>query len=244
MKITDVKAYTCYPWSTPGKRSYIFCKIETDEGIHGVGEAFEVCQDNAICETIKYYRNWLIGQDPLRSEHMWSMLTVYSRQPGGAIAYAAISAIDNALWDIKGKAAGMPVYKLIGGPARDRLLCYTFTPYLLGHDELPEEEKVKREVEMTAELLDKMGYRHIKVGTSRAISNEYTMSEQMERISARMEAYRSAFGNAVDLCIDLSAKTFNPARAVSMIEAIAKYQPFFVEEPIRPENITEMAKLH
>ena len=115
MKITDVKAYICYPWTTQGKRNYIFCKVETDEGVYGVGEAFEVCQDTAIAETIHYYREWLLGQDPMRTEHIWSMLTVYSRQPGGAIAYAAISAIDLALWDIKGKVAGLPVYKLVGG---------------------------------------------------------------------------------------------------------------------------------
>ncbi|MBQ5952823.1 MAG: mandelate racemase/muconate lactonizing enzyme family protein [Lachnospiraceae bacterium] len=243
MKITDVKAYICYPWSKPGMRNYIFCKIETDEGIHGVGEAFEVSQDTAIAEAIRYYREWLIGQDPMRTEHIWAMLTVYSRQPGGAIAYAAISAIDNALWDIKGKVAGLPVYKLLGGPARDKLLAYTFTPYVLS-DDVPDDKKVEMEVEATAALIEKMGYRHIKVGTSRAISNEYTLCEQMNKIAERMEAYRSYFGDAVDLCVDLSAKTFNPARAVSMIEAIAPYKPFFVEEPIRPENIQEMAKLH
>lgn len=243
MKITDVKAYICYPWSTPGKRNYIFCKIETDEGIHGVGEAFEVCQDTAIAETIRYYRQWLIGQDPMRSEHIWSMLTVYSRQPGGSIAYAAISAIDNALWDIKGKVAGLPVYKLVGGGARDKLLCYTFTPYVLD-DSIPDEKKCQMELEMTAELIEKMGYRHIKIGTARAISNEFTLCQQMKMIAKRMELYRNYFGDSVDLCVDLSAKTYSPARAISMIEAIAPYNPFFVEEAIRPENIAEMAKLH
>lgn len=243
MKITDVRAYICYPWSTPGKRNYIFCKIETDEGIHGVGEAFEVCQDTAIAETIRYYREWLIGQDPMRTEHIWSMLTVYSRQPGGAIAYAAISAIDNALWDIKGKAAGLPVYQLVGGAARNKLLCYTFTPYVLD-DSIPDEKKCAMELEMTAELIEKMGYRHIKVGTARAISNEFTLCKQMAMAAERMELYRNYFGDRVDLCVDLSAKTYSPARAVSIIEAIAPYRPFFVEEAIRPENIAEMAKLH
>lgn len=243
MKITNVKAYMCYPWPVPGKRNYIFCKIETDEGIHGVGEAFEVCQDSAIVETIHYYGEWLVGQDPLRTEHIWSMLTVFSRQPGGSIGYAAISAIDNALWDIKGKAANLPVYKLVGGPARERILCYAFTPYCRD-GELAEEERCSLELDATARLIETSGFRHIKVGTARAVSNGFTFSEQMQRVAERMELYRNRFGNEIDLCVDLAAKTFSPARAVGIIEAIAPYRPFFVEEPIRPENITELARLH
>lgn len=243
MKITDVKAFVCYPWSIPGRRNYIFAKVETDEGIYGVGEAFEVCQDSAIAETIRYYKQWLVGLDPMRSEHIWSMLTVYSRQPGGAIAYAAISAIDNALWDIKGKAANMPVYKLLGGPARDKLLCYTFTPYVID-DTLSDEKKCAMELEATQELIETMGYRHIKIGTARAISNEFTLCKQMRMAAGRIELYRKNLGDEIDLCVDLSAKTYNPARAISIIEAIAPYHPFFVEEAIRPENISEMAKLH
>ena len=116
MKITDVKTYVV----SPGKRNYIYVRIDTDEGIHGIGEAYSVGPDLATAEAIKYFADWLIGKDPTRPEYIWTMLFNYSRYPGGSILNSAISGIDFALWDITAKSLGVPVYKLFGGPAVTR----------------------------------------------------------------------------------------------------------------------------
>ena len=121
MKITDVKTYCV----SPVNRNYVYVKIETDEGLYGVGEAYSCGPDLATVKTIEYFKDWLIGQDPTRIEYIWTMLYNYSRFPGGCIVDSAISGIDLALWDIAGKVANLPVYKLLGGQTRDKIWCYT-----------------------------------------------------------------------------------------------------------------------
>jgi galactonate dehydratase len=111
MKITDVKTYCVSPVS----RNYVYVKIETDEGLYGVGEAYSCGPDLATVKTIEYFKDWLIGQDPTRIEYIWTMLYNYSRFPGGCIVDSAISGIDLALWDIAGKGANLPVSSCLAG---------------------------------------------------------------------------------------------------------------------------------
>ena len=116
MKITAIETYLV----NPGHRNYIFVRVLTDEGLYGVGEAYSAGPDDAVVAVIKDFETWLVGRDPREIEAIWSLLYNASRFPGGVVTNAAISGIEHALWDIKGKALGVPVYELLGGKQRDR----------------------------------------------------------------------------------------------------------------------------
>ena len=121
MKITDVKTFPIYH----GSRNYLFVKVETDDGLYGVGEFGITWKEQAGIGAIEHMKRHIIGLDPLNTEYIWQLLFRVDFFPGGRINAAAMSAIDIALWDIKGKALGQPVYMLLGGKMRERVFCYT-----------------------------------------------------------------------------------------------------------------------
>ncbi|MCH2666108.1 mandelate racemase/muconate lactonizing enzyme family protein, partial [bacterium] len=108
MKITDVRCFPCFK----GSRNYLFVKVETDEGLYGIGEFGITWKEQAGIGAIDHMKTDLIGQDPLNTEYLWQLLLRGDFFPGGRINMAAQSAIDIALWDIKGKALNQPVYML------------------------------------------------------------------------------------------------------------------------------------
>ncbi len=228
MKITDVKTYCVSPVS----RNYVYVKIETDEGLYGVGEAYSCGPDLATVKTIEYFKDWLIGQDPTRIEYIWTMLYNYSRFPGGCIVDSAISGIDLALWDIAGKVANLPVYKLLGGQTRDKIWCYTGS----GRGETNEAC-----VEATQRLVEKYGYNALKV--AQHFAGDMPVGESRRALSSRFACFRKNLGDDFELGIDFHARNYEPYRAVWFAQAIQEYRPFFIEEPIRMENIDQMARL-
>ena len=126
MKITNIETYPV--WG--GSRNFLFVVVDTDEGISGVGEAGITGRELAVIGAIEHFKPLLIGQDPLRIEHLWQVLFRGGFFPAQRILASAISAIDIALWDIKGKALGVPIYELLGGRVRDKVVCY---PHNVGH---------------------------------------------------------------------------------------------------------------
>ncbi|MCJ8329723.1 MAG: galactonate dehydratase, partial [Lentisphaeria bacterium] len=118
MKITRLETFFVKP-------RFIFLKIHTDEGICGWGEPTLEGRIQTIAATIGEYEKYLIGQDPTRVEHLWQTLYRSDFYRGGPIACSAISGIEQALWDITGKAYGQPVYKLLGGAVRDKIRMYS-----------------------------------------------------------------------------------------------------------------------
>src|SRR5215213_2575391 len=126
MKITNVETFPV--WG--GQRNFLFVVVDTDEGISGVGESGITGRELAITGAIEHFKPLLIGQDPMRTEHIWQLLYRGGFFPAERILGSAISAIDIALWDIKGKALGVPIYDLLGGRVRDKVVCY---PHNVGH---------------------------------------------------------------------------------------------------------------
>ncbi len=106
MKITNIEAYPV--WG--GHRNYLFVVVDTDEGIHGVGEAGLTGRELAVMGALEHFKPLLVGEDPSRTEHVWQLLFRGAFFPAGLVLGAALSAIDIALWDIKGKTLGVPVY--------------------------------------------------------------------------------------------------------------------------------------
>jgi galactonate dehydratase len=156
-----------------------------------------------------------------------------SRFPGGSVVNSAISGIEHALWDIKGEALGVPVYELLGGRCRDRVRVYQ-SP----HGETPEALAASAQ-----ELIERYGYSALKIGPQPPGSHALPWNRVVRESAARMEAVRRAVGEDVDVGTDPHAKVFEPIRALELIEALQPYRPFFVEEPIRPENVDALAKL-
>jgi galactonate dehydratase len=120
MKITDIKAYPVWV----GFRNQFVVKVETDEGIYGLGESGLSSRELAVKGAVEHYRHFLIGRDPMQRGALWQEMYRSQYFEGGRVLTAAISAIDIALYDICGKALGVPVYALLGGKQRDRIPCF------------------------------------------------------------------------------------------------------------------------
>ncbi len=223
MKITDVKLHLI----GSGGRNFCIVRVETDQGIQGIGEAYSCGPDAAIVEVVKDFRGWLIGQDPRNIEHLYSMMVNFTRFPGGLVVNAAISGIEHALWDIAGKAAGLPVYMLLGGKCRDKIRTYQSagTP-----------ETAKR-------LVEKYGYTAIKMRPQPDQDNAKPYNEITRGAAARVKAMREMLGPDIDIGCDIHARFFEVTRAARLAAAIAPYNPMWLEEPIRPENEHAMKKL-
>jgi len=119
LKITDVQVFV-----VNAGRNYVYVKISTDQGIHGWGEAYSAGPDEATAATVRDFKEWLVGKDPRNIEYLWATMYNFTRFPGGLVVNSAISGIEHALWDIAGKAAGLPVYMLLGGKCRNKVRCY------------------------------------------------------------------------------------------------------------------------
>jgi galactonate dehydratase len=229
MKITGIRTYLV----SEGHRNLVFVKVLTDEGIEGIGEAYSVGPDEATAAVIEDFALWLVGEDPSRIEHLWQLMYNGTRFPGGSIVNAAISGIEHALWDIQGKALGVPVYRLLGGHCRDRIRVYQSaggaTP-----DELAESARA---------LIAKYGYTALKIGPHAPGADRMPENAVVHEAARRLQAVREAVGPDVDIGVDPHAKIFEPARAVAMAQALKPYRPFFFEEPLRPENMDALEKV-
>src|SRR5579859_27225 len=144
MKISKIETFRVHA----GWNSHTFVKVWTDDGLCGIGQAYSAGPDEAVVEVIRDFETWLAGQDPFAIEHLWALMYNGTRFPPGVVVGAAISGIEQALWDIKGKALGVPVYQLLGGKCRDKIKVYQGvyddTPQLMG--------------EKAAALVKKYGY--------------------------------------------------------------------------------------
>ncbi len=128
MKITDIKSYPVWV----GHRNQMVIKVETDEGIYGLGEAGLSGRELAVAGAVQHYREFLIGRDPMRAGALWQEMYRSQYFEGGRVLTAAISAIDMALYDIKGKALGVPVYQLLGGKQREFIPCFATSNEKMG----------------------------------------------------------------------------------------------------------------
>jgi galactonate dehydratase len=225
MKIIDVKVFV----TNPGNRNFVYVKIFTDEGISGIGEAYSVGPDLATAKTIEYFKDWLIGEDPTRVEYLWTKLYNYTRFPGGSIINSAISGIDLALWDIMAKYHQVPVYKLFGGPTRDKVWVYG-KPTGKDHQELTECAIKEREL---------YGFTAIKTFLPFAEGS----GPSIHKLEKNFAALRGALGPDYQIAIDFHARILEPVTALRLANSIAPMAPFFIEEPLKPENIGMMAAL-
>lgn len=229
MKITQIETHAA---PLTGRDSLIV-RVHTDEGLVGLGEAYPVGPNEAVAATIRDFQSWIAGRDPRDVNGIWYHLYAHSRFPGGSVVNAAISGIEHALWDIAGKAAGVPVYRLLGGKCRDRIRVYQScggaTPEAIAAH--------------ARQLVDQYGYTALKMSPHPPNSSELPWAAVVAGAAERLAAVREAVGPDVDIGLDPHARIFEPMRALEMAAAVQPYRPFFFEEPLRPENIDALAWL-
>jgi L-alanine-DL-glutamate epimerase-like enolase superfamily enzyme len=219
MKITNIEAYPV--WG--GFRNFLFVVVDTDEGISGVGEAGITGRELAIVGAIEHFKPLLIGQDPSRIEHIWQMLSRGGFFPAQRILTSAISAIDIALWDIKGKALNVPIYELLGGRVRDKVVCY---PHNGGHD-------VPSLVESCLKTKEE-GWKFVRWG----LYDGHGIFEPRKAVLTAIkefQAVREAVGDDIELTFDVHTR-LDLTDAMWLCQEVEQLRPYFIEDPLRSEN--------
>ncbi len=227
MKITDVKVL-------PVDR-YLFVQVYTDAGIVGLGESGAWGYLLASGQVVEDFKEYLIGQDPLRIEHHWQYLYRCTHFRGAAIM-GALSAIDIALWDIAGKYFNVPVYQLLGGKCRDKARVYY---HVMGDTK---EKLIQGCIDAKAQGFTAVGHLTPFLDESRDTPYFKTHSDKMKDAIETVGRYREAVGDEVDLCIEIHRR-LEPAEAIVLGRGIEQYRPFFFEDPIRPDNFDAMAEV-
>ncbi|MDP5210806.1 galactonate dehydratase [Microbulbifer sp. 2205BS26-8] len=216
MKITGIKIYPVPPrWQ--------FLAIETDEGITGWGEPVIEGRADTVAAAVRELSEYLIGQDPRATNSIWQTLYRGGFYRGGPILMSAIAGIDQALWDIKGKELGRPVYELLGGACRDKVQTYVWA----GGDD-PEGE-----IQQLSRLLD-MGWNTFKFNGCGKLQHIDSHSA-VDAITSRIGNIREHFGNRIDFGLDFHGRVSVPMAKV-LLKELECTRPLFVEEPVLPEQ--------
>ena len=229
MKITSVQPFIMWGGDAGGKdlsstlwgqgagRNWLFVKVQTDEGLHGWGEGSLVNQTPTIAKAVHMVAETIIGQEAGDIERLWQIMFLHNRYRGGVIINSALSAIDQALWDIKGKALGVPVYQLLGGPVRDKIRLYSGAG----------------DTEIALELV-KHGFTGIKTDTwyaNKDIEEEKVVPWLREHVCN----LREALGPDVAIMGDNHGRA-RPSLAIKQIRAVEEFDLLFFEEPVPPDN--------
>jgi galactonate dehydratase len=229
MKITDIKTLVV----NAQMRNWIFVKVETDQpGLYGWGEATMEFKTRAVVGAIEDFKPMVLGQDPTRIEHLFQIMYRHSFWRVGAIGMTAVSAIEQACWDILGKELNAPVYRLLGGRVRDRVRVYTH----LGGGEMKavyETMDAGPLVERARAVVEK-GYQAVKVVVV-PYSKPLMGLPAVKHFARMIGKLREAVGDGVDLMIDFHGRT-TTGQAIEYINAVEEFHPFFCEEPVPPEQ--------
>jgi galactonate dehydratase len=208
------------------KPRWLFLKIHTNAGIVGLGEPITEGRALTCAQAVKEIEPYLVGKDPRPVAKHWQAIYRHAFYRGGPILTSALSGIDQALWDIKGKALGVPVYELLGGPTRDRIRVYA-------HAGRPEQMK----------QLQAKGFTAFKTGVAKKRPARYIETPaEIHYAAETFAALRQAMGNDVDIAIDFHG-AISPATAKLLIKAYEPYQPMFIEEPCQAQNHGVMAEI-
>jgi galactonate dehydratase len=212
---------------------FCFVRIETDKGLVGVGESGTWGQLEASATAIRKYAEYLVGKDPRYIEHHWNVMLRANHFTGGAIN-GAVSAIDIALWDIKGKHYGVPVYELLGGKMRDKARLYA---HAKGRSR---ETLIEEAVRLKEEGFTALGHLNPLLDEDEKTPYYKSHAQKIEDAAETIRQIREAVGPSVDLCVEIHRR-MTPPEAVALARAIEQYKPMFFEDPLRPNDPDAMA---
>jgi galactonate dehydratase len=217
MKIASVTTYAVPP-------RWLFLKIETDDGLVGWGEPVLEGRAATVAAAVEELSDYLIGQDPTQIEDLWNVLYRAGFYRGGGIHMSALAGIDQALWDIKGKAVGLPAHELLGGRVRDRIKVYSW----VGGDRPADTAAAARDA------VDR-GFSAVKMlGTEEL---QYLDSwEKVERCVSNVAEVRDAVGPHIGIGVDFHGRVHKPMAKV-LLRELEPFHLMFVEEPILSEHL-------
>lgn len=223
MKIIRMETFQVAP-------RWLFLRLETDDGLVGWGEPVVEGRAGSVEAIVDEMSDYLIGQDAGRIEDHWQVLTKSGFYRGGPLLSSAVAGIDQALWDIRGKALGVPVSDLLGGAVRERMRVYTWvggdTPSNLA-------EEAARRIES--------GFTAVKMNGSGRL-NPIDSAAELSGLVARVAAVREILGDGLDVAIDFHGR-FTPAMARRSLPLLEEYFPLFVEEPVLPELVGALQQI-
>jgi len=225
LTVTDVIPHVLFG----GRTNLIFVEIQTNHGITGVGEASLEGKTEAVVGAINDVKEYLIGKDPTRIEHHWQTIYRHSFWRGGVVIGTAISGIEQALWDILGKALGVPVHELLGGRVRDRVRLYANGPRGNSPEEIA--DSCLRLVEQGWTALKLVPFDRVQGVASQ---------EDLRSARHQLSLIRDKVGPDVDILIDCHGR-LSPTSAVQMAQALEEFGIYFFEEPVLPEDPASMA---
>lgn len=215
--------------------SYLLVQVHTDAGLIGLGESGAWAHLEASRAALTKFGDYLVGQDPFRIEHHWNVMYRSSCFRGAAIM-GAISAIDVALWDIKGKALGVPVYELLGGKTRHKVRAYL-------HVKAPTlQEQLQKCREALEQGYTAVGHLNPFLDEERSVPYFKTHSSLIGAAVEAVRQYRQTVGDEADLCLEIHRRLALP-EAIAFAREIVAYRPLFYEDPIRPDSIDAMAEV-
>ncbi|HIS31991.1 MAG TPA: galactonate dehydratase [Candidatus Limivivens intestinipullorum] len=223
MKITNITAWLVRP-------RWCFVEVETDQGLTGWGEAVIEGKASTVKACVEEMTEYLIGQDPQNIEDIWTMLYRAAFYRGGPILMSAISGIDQALWDIKGKYFQAPVYQLMGGKCRDRMKVYSW----IGGDR-------PSDVARAAKERQEAGFTAIKMNAT----EELQMVDSYDKIDAvleRVASIRESTGKKFGIAIDFHGRVHKPMAKI-LAKKLEEFDPMFIEEPVLCENMEDFKEI-
>ncbi|AMQ20755.1 galactonate dehydratase [Geobacillus stearothermophilus] len=216
MKITKFETFLVPP-------RWLFLKISTDEGISGWGEPIVEGRAGTVRAAVEELSDYLIGKDPLAIEEHWTVLYRGGFYRGGPILMSAISGIDQALWDIKGKYFNAPVHQLLGGPVRDSIRVYSW----IGGDR-------PSDVAEAAKKAKETGFTAVKMNATEEL--QYIDSfKKIEEAVERVAAVRQVTGDEFGIGVDFHGRVHKPMAKI-LAKELEPYHPMFIEEPVLPEH--------
>ncbi|MHC4402716.1 MAG: galactonate dehydratase, partial [Planctomycetota bacterium] len=219
IKVTRLETFLVRP-------RWLFLKVHTNAGIVGLGEPILEGRAKTCATAVEEIAPYLVGKDPRRVVHHWQAIYRHAFYRGGPILTSVLSGIDQALWDIKGKALGVPVYELLGGPTRDRVKVYS-------HAKSP--EAIRAAI--------RQGFLVFKTGPfKRRPARIVETKGFIDTAAARFAELREAAGPEVDIAIDFHGAV-PPQTSRLLIKALEPYQPMFIEEPVQCQNVDVLADI-
>ena len=216
MKITKLTTYIVPP-------RWCFLKVETDEGIVGWGEPVVEGRAHTVAAAVAELADYVVGKDPRQVEDHWTVLYRGGFYRGGSVHMSALAGIDQALWDIKGKALGVPVYELLGGKVRDRIRVYSW----IGGDRPGETAAQARERAAR-------GFTAIKMNASEELQYVDTF-DKVDRVLGNVAAVREAVGPHFGIGVDFHGRVHKPMAKV-LFKELEPYRLMFIEEPVLSEH--------
>ena len=219
MKITDVKVYLASEW-----RSFLFVEVLTDAGISGFGESGLTTRELAVQGAVDHFRPLLLDRSPFDTEKLWQTMARSGFYPSIGPAMAAISAIDIALWDIKAKALEIPLYKLLGGKSRNKLLTYNHL----------DTASIETLIDHAASSIDQ-GWKCLRFEPAYEDDHVFEPFKSVSDCVRQWEELRKAVGEDILLCYDAHTR-FSLSQAAWLGQQILPYNPYFLEDPIRSDH--------